>query len=112
MRFDGNEGDALNYYPNSFGGPEPDLQQRRNQPLKSQAKWRANRTCIPTSDFVQPGDLYRKVMTDLDREHLIGNIVTHLGNASKEIQLRQARIFSKADPEYGQKVAEGLGITL
>jgi catalase len=66
----------------------------------------------PNSDFVQPGDLYRKVMTDLDREHLIGNIVNHLDNASKEIQLRQARIFSKADPEYGQQVAEGLGITL
>jgi catalase len=51
-------------------------------------------------------------MTDIDRQHLIGNIVTHLGNANKEIQLRQARIFSKAEPEYGQRVAEGLGITL
>ena len=51
-------------------------------------------------------------MTDIDREHLIGNIVSNLRNANKEIQLRQAQIFYKADPEYGQRVAEGLGITL
>ena len=111
MRFDGNEGDTVNYYPNSFGGPEPDL--KTAEPTFEVSGIVARQPYIhPNSDFVQPGDLYRKVMTDLDREHLIGNIVTHLGNASKEIQLRQARIFSKADPEYGQKVAEGLGITL
>ena len=51
-------------------------------------------------------------MNDMDREHLVGSIVTHLKNANKDIQLRQARIFYKADPEYGQRVAEGLGITL
>jgi catalase len=51
-------------------------------------------------------------MTDMDREHLIGNIVAHLSNANKDIQLRQAQIFYKADTEYGQRVAEGLGIKL
>ena len=61
---------------------------------------------------MQPGQLYRKVMTDIDREHLIGNIVSNLRNANKEIQLRQAQIFCKADPEYGQRVAEGLGINM
>jgi catalase len=66
----------------------------------------------PNDDFVQPGNLYRKVMTDMDREHLIGNIVSRLCNANKEIQLRQTQLFYKADPEYGQRVAEGLGITL
>ena len=66
----------------------------------------------PNDDFVQPGNLYRKVMTDQDRDHLIGNIVSHLCNAKKDIQIRQAIIFFKADPEYGQRVAEGLGINL
>jgi catalase len=65
---------------------------------------------LTDDDFVQAGDLYRKVMTDEDREHLIGNIVGHLGNAHRRIQLRQAAIFHKADPEYGQRVAEGLGL--
>ena len=48
-------------------------------------------------------------MTDVDREHLIGNIVSHLGGAQKRIQLRQTALFCKADPECGQRVAEGLG---
>ena len=39
-----------------------------------------------------------------------GNIVDHLGSAQKRIQLRQAAIFFKADPEYGRRVAEGLGL--
>ena len=47
-------------------------------------------------------------MTDEDREHLVGNITTHLCNALKRIQLRQTAIFYKADPEYGTRVARGL----
>jgi catalase len=111
MRGDGNEGDAPNYYPNSFGGPEPDIK-AADPPFEVSGKAMRQRYTHPNDDFVQPGNLYRHVMTDMDREHLIGNIVSHLCNANKEIQLRQTRIFAKADPEYGQQVAEGLGITL
>ena len=49
-------------------------------------------------------------MTDEDREHLIGNIVAHLGGAQKRIQRRQTALFYKVDPEYGSRVAEGLGL--
>ncbi|MCK4596671.1 catalase, partial [bacterium] len=61
-------------------------------------------------DFVQAGDLYRKVMTDEDRDHLIGNIVGHLGNAQKYIQLRQTALFYKANEDYGRRLAEELGL--
>jgi catalase len=111
MRFDGNEGDAPNYYPNSFGGPEPDVKAAEPS-FEVSGKTARQPYTHPNNDFVQPGDLYRKVMTNLDRDHLIGNIVPHLRNANREIQLRQAQIFFKADPEYGQRVAEGLGIKL
>ena len=40
--------------------------------------------------------------------NLVGNITTHLCNALKRIQLRQAAIFYKADTEYGTRVTEGL----
>jgi catalase len=49
-------------------------------------------------------------MTGEDRDHLIGNITSHLCNAQKRIQLRQTAIFYKADPDYGSRVAEGLGL--
>ncbi|RJQ47129.1 MAG: hypothetical protein C4538_05590 [Nitrospiraceae bacterium] len=44
--------------------------------------------------------------------NLIGNIVSHLGNVQKRIQLRQAALFYKADPDYGSRVAKGLGLDL
>ena len=111
MRFDANGGSAPNYYPNSFGGPEPDIQ-AAEPPYEVSGKAARQPYTHPNDDFVQPGNLYRKVMTDQDRDHLIGNIVTHLCNAKKEIQIRQTKIFSKADTEYGQRVAEGLKINL
>jgi catalase len=52
-----------------------------------------------------------KGSADADREHLIGNIISSLKNADKEIQIRQTQIFNKSDTEYGQRVAESLGIT-
>ena len=111
MRFDSNGGSAPNYYPNSFGGPEPDIQAAEPH-YEVSGKVGRQPYNHPNDDFVQPGNLYRKVMTDQDRDHLIGNIVSHLCNAKKDIQIRQAKIFFKADPEYGQRVAEGLGINL
>ena len=51
-------------------------------------------------------------MTEEDRDHLIGNIVDHLGGAKKRIQLRQSAIFFKADSEYGSRVAERLGLDI
>jgi len=49
-------------------------------------------------------------MTDEAREHLVGNIVAHLGGAQKRLQLRQTALFYKADPDYGCRVAKGLGL--
>jgi len=51
-------------------------------------------------------------MTDEDRDHLIGNVVDHLGGAQKRIQLRQTALFYKADHEYGRRVAEGLRLDM
>jgi len=107
MRFDANGEGGPNYYPNSFGGPEPDPQ-AAEPPFEVSGMAARHAYSHPNDDFVQAGDLYRKVMTDQDRDHLVGNIVSHLGSAQKRIQMRQTAIFYKADPEYGTRVAKGL----
>lgn len=107
MRCDANQGGGPNYWPNSFGGPAPGP--KASLPavdVTGMATRHAYK--LTDDDFVQPGDLYRKVMTDTDREHLIGNIVAHLGGAQKRIQLRQTALFYKADADYGERVAKGL----
>jgi catalase len=109
MRFDANGGGSPNYFPNSFGGPAPD-------PTAAEPAFEVSGEAArqpythPNDDFVQAGNLYLKVMSDEDREHLIGNIVAHLGKAQKRIQSRQTALFYKADAEYGRRVAEGLGL--
>jgi catalase len=109
MRCDENGGGGPNYWPNSFGGPGPDPG-ALEPPFKVSGYADRQPYTHPNDDFVQPGNLYRDVMTEEDREHLVGNIVSHLGGAQKRIQLRQTALFYKADPDYGRRVAEGLGL--
>ena len=111
MRTDDNGGGEPNYYPNTQGGPVPD---GRSDDPPMEAFGHIDRTEYdhPNSDFEQAGMLYRKVMSKTDRDHLIGNIVGHLGNAQKRFQLRQAALFYKADEDYGKRVAEGLKLDL
>jgi catalase len=107
MRSDGNFGGSPNYYPNSFGGPHP--KPEAGEPtFEVSGKAGRQKYIHPNDDFVQAGVLYKKVMTDADRDHLVGNIVGHLGGARKRIQYRQCAIFYKADKDYGRRVAQGL----
>jgi catalase len=111
MRLDDNGGGGPNYWPNSMGGPAPDPA-AAEPPIALEGTAARHPQELTDDDFVQPGELYRRVMTDTDREHLVGNIVAHLGKAQKRIQLRQAALFHKVDPDYGTRVAKGLGLGL
>ncbi len=111
MCFDNSGSGVPNYYPNSFGGPEP--HQKSGEPdfevsgIASRQEY-----AHPNDDFVQAGELYRTVMTDKDRDHLISNIVGHLGGARRRIQLRQTALFYKADPDYGRRVGRELKLDM
>ncbi len=109
MRTDANGGISRNYWPNSFGGVAPDHE--ATEPT-FEVQGHAGRHAYQhaNDDFVQAGNLYRKVMTDQDKKNLINNIVGHLGGAQRRIQLRQTALFFKADPDYGKRIAEGLAL--
>ncbi|WP_428560848.1 MAG: catalase [Solidesulfovibrio sp. DCME] len=111
MRTDDGGGDGPNYWPNSFGGPSPDPDALEPRiPLEGEGG--RHEYTHPNDDFSQPGELYRKAMNDMDREHLVGNIVSHLGGALPRIQKRQCALFYKADATWGERVAAGLGLDL
>ncbi|RJO71896.1 MAG: catalase [Myxococcales bacterium] len=111
MRSDANGGGGPNYWPNSFGGPTPDPAVAAPPVdvggMAARYEYKAGDV-----DFVQAGDLFRKVMNEAERARLVGNIVAHLGNARKRLQLRQTALFYKADAEYGERVAKGLGLNI
>ena len=109
MRVDANGGGGPNYWPNTFGGPAPDPD-AGEPPIDVSGMAARHAYELTDDDFVQAGNLYRKVMTDQDRDHLIGNIVSHIKGAQKRLQLRQTALFYKVDAEYGGRIAEGLGL--
>jgi len=110
MRVDANGGQGPNYWPNSFGGQAPVGSGEPAFEVAGEAG--RHQYGHPNDDFVQAGTLYRQVMSETDRDHLIGNIVDHLGKAQKRLQRRQAALFFKCDPDYGRRVAEGLQLDL
>ncbi len=111
MRVDNGGGSGPNYWPNSFNAPAPD-------PSAAEPAYAVHETAgrhtfqHPNDDFSQPGELYRKVMTEQDRANLVSNIVGHLGGALPRIQYRQTALFYKTDADYGTRVANGLKLDL
>lgn len=100
-----------NYYPNTFGGPQPDPGVAA-PPVDISGMADRHAYVLSDDDFIQPGELYRKAMNHQDRDHLIKNIVGHLRNARRRLQLRQTALFYKADKEYGERVARDLKLDM
>ncbi|MFB6467336.1 catalase KatA [Cytobacillus sp. Hz8] len=110
MRFDGNGGGSVYYEPNSFDGPKESAQDKTTPFVVSGV---AENVPYDSDDhYTQAGDLYR-LMSEEERARLIETIVGAMKPVTKEeIKLRQIGHFYKADPEYGQRVAEGLGLSV
>jgi catalase len=66
------------------------------------------------NDFIQPGTLYRQVMSPTDRDHLVDNLVWHLSQGVERfIQDRAVKSYlSPIDPNLGARVAKDLGLTI
>jgi catalase len=108
MRFDSNGGKAVNYEPNSFGGPtEVNEHKQASFPVSGIAE---NVGYDHNDHYTQAGDLYR-LMSEEERERLVANIVAAMKPVQRDdIKLRQIGHFYKADSEYGTRIAQGLGL--
>ena len=107
-RYDGNDGGAVNYQPNSFGGPIEDARMKE-PPLKISGDADRYDHHDGNEDYSQAGDLYR-LMSEDQKMQLIGNLVSAMKEVPRAIQVRQIIHFYKAEQDYGSRVAQGLGI--
>ena len=108
----GNGGRSKNYEPNSFHGPvetgQPYAAGLEVQGESGTYDWDTRKT----DDFTQAGDLYRLQPADA-RTRLVENIAGGLGAVSPGevgdgIVERSIGHFRAADPEFGERVAQGV----
>jgi catalase len=108
-----NGGDSPNYFPNSFDNIEAD-KSYKEPPLKMDSDIADiyDRNEKDDDYYTQPGNLFRKVMSDSERNNTITNLVGAMkgisGKKRNEIIQRQLTHFYKADKELAVNVAKGL----
>ena len=108
MRFDDNGKGAVNYEPNSMGGPVEDARYQE-PPLKISGDADRYDHRAGNDDYTQPGNLFR-LMSVAQKAALMDNIAAAMAGVPEAIVERQIGHFLKADPAYGQGVAERLGM--
>ena len=104
------------YAPNSYDGPQADPQ-RSPEPswfASGEIMRSAYTLHAEDNDFVQAGNLYRDVMSETDRQHLVTNIVGHMSQGVERlIQERTVNTYwYPVDPDLGARVAKGLGLEI
>jgi len=104
------------YAPNSYGGPQASPERGADLTWAVEAGELgryAYEKHAEDDDFVQAGNLYREVLDDTGRDHLVENVVGHVGDpdVSSDMRLRAIAYWSKIDPGLGARVAAGVGHT-
>lgn len=110
MRVDGNYGAEVTYTPNSYNQWAAQPEYMEPSLDLSGCAYAFDPKEDPTDDnFRQGGELYR-LMTEDKRGLLIHNTVLNLEGVTDNVRLRHAVHCYWGDHEYGERIAEGLGI--
>ena len=110
MAVNGNGGSKPVYEPNSVNGPVEDPVSKIS-PFEVEGM--ADSVAYDSEDhYTQPGDLYR-LMSEDEKSRLVKNFADHMRPVTRDdIKLRQIEIFYKADPDWGERVAKELGLSV
>ena len=108
-----NYGSTANYYPNSVNG-YAEAKHIKDVPALAleEAKIARHNVAVVDDDYFQTGELYRRVLDEEGRKHLISNISGHLKGAPERIQYRQTALFYKVDADYGTRIAGVLALDI
>ena len=107
-----NQGGGVNFYPNdrvNEGAPAPVPEVAEPpMPILGEAWIKAYDT-QDEDNFTQAGQLYR-VMSEEQKNQLVGNIAGGLSQATTSVQERMLAQFSAAVPDYGERVKKALQV--
>ena len=109
-RFNDNQKGAPNYYPNSYGGPEPS---KRVRDLQGPYKITGDVCRYDSGDednFSQPAAFWNKVLDEGARKRLVTNIAKHVIDAEEFIQERTVNMFSQVNADFGLQLREAINL--
>jgi catalase len=110
MRYE-NPGDPV-YAPNTVGGPAADPQRWHGDTYQVSGEIIRSAYTLHSQDddFGQPRALWENVLTDIERDHLVANIVGHAGapEVTAETKTRVVEYWRGVHPELGAQVSKGL----
>ena len=110
MRVDGNLGSELHYEPNSYGNWTDNPED--NPPMeKGGDVYRYDFREDDSDYYTQPGLLFR-AMTKDQKQVLFDNTARNMGDSTLQIKHRHIYHCFKADPEYGDGVANAMNISI
>lgn len=110
MRVDNNAGSTIGYEPNSEGEWQ-DERSLLEAPLGLDGEafhWDHRED---DDYFSQPGNLFR-LMSDAKKEILCGNTARAMDGVPEAIKIKHIQHCLKADPDYGEGIADALSISL
>lgn len=103
-------GGTVNYEPNTLAGGAPHETPASGTRVLDHVEGDiVQRKISLTDDYTQAGERYR-TLDKMEQDHLIDNIADSLSKASKPIQETMVEHFTKADCEFGGRVALALGL--
>ncbi|XP_065211364.1 catalase-like [Planococcus citri] len=104
-----NQEGAPNYFPNSFGGPQPSP---KGKIVPFNVEGVADRyESGDENNFEQPRNFWKNVLREDERTRLVENLVGSIKNAADFIQERAVKIFSMVDADLGERLRNGLNIS-
>ncbi|XP_052738572.1 catalase-like [Bicyclus anynana] len=107
-----NEGSAPNYYPNTFGGPQPFTPAwPSNCTRKYRKEGLIQITESPAYNSDQIVEFYNQ-LTDEGRQILCDNLVMVLKTTSPRIQKKSVYLFGKVHEDLARRLAKGFNSTV
>ncbi|MFD9941518.1 catalase [Nonomuraea sp. NPDC059023] len=103
------------YAPNSVNGPaaDPAPYAGSDYHVAGEIIRSAYTLHAEDDDYGQPRALWENVLSETDREHLVGNIVGHASapEVTAEMKKRVVEYWSNVHKDLGQGVSQGLGLS-
>ncbi len=113
MRYQ-HSGAQPDYAPNSYGGPKADSARYSDPSWFVEAGELMRSAYVPhaeDNDFIQAGTIYRQVLSETDKDHLVSNIVGHMSQGvERAIQERAVGLWKQVDLDLGTRIAQGIGL--